>query len=158
MKINQLAKTGAFTEMLINVCCPNKWINVWKFKPDTLLLLLFKKQMIVLCWPVAEPSSWTEEKLHQAVIQHCGRPHQGQAWDLPGGTQEQREGAVQWRLHLNVIKVPPVLFNKVYPLISSLTLICCHVCWFPTVPCQEAMWPQQMKTGCWRVFQTSWTT
>lgn len=43
----------------------------------------------------AEPSRWPEEKLHQAVVQHRGRPRQGQAGDLAGGTQESRAGAVQ---------------------------------------------------------------
>lgn len=64
---------------------------------------------------VAKPSSWAEEKLHQAVFQHRGWPHQGKAGDLPGGAQEQRARAVERHLHLHVVQVAPphqLLFTR----------------------------------------------
>lgn len=65
---------------------------------------------------VAEPSSRTEEKLHQAVFQHCGRPHQSKTGDLTGSAQKQRARAVQRHLHLHVVQVAPhhrLLFTRV---------------------------------------------
>lgn len=92
----------------------NNQISEILFFPSNILCLTIAGPNYTWCWMLsdfssAKPSGRAEEKLHQAVVQHRGWPHQGEARDQSSREQEPGARAVQRRLHLHVVQVaaPP---------------------------------------------------